>query len=172
LKSAIYSITHVESGKIYIGSAVDYMKRWRDHRYSLNHAKHCNLKLQNAWNKHGEQAFEFAVVELVEDKADLLNREQFWMDFHQAYRKGYNMTPTAGSPLGRIQSPETREKLRQINSTPEARAEHSARHKGKIVSDATRAKQAQAKLGKKQTDEQRAKRSASMKAYWEKRHGN
>ncbi len=171
MNSAIYKIQHIESGKLYIGSSIDYKKRWRDHKSDLKLQKHCNLKLQRAWSKYGESAFEFVVVELVEP-IHLLEREQYWMDLHNAYKAGYNMTPVAGSPLGRNHTEETKQRLRDINRTPEARAVHSARHKGKFVSDETKAKQAAAKLGKKQTEEQRAKRSESMKLYWSQRRGN
>ena len=171
-KSAIYSIRCVATEKIYIGSAVNYVKRWADHKWNLRNQKHCNRKLQNAWNKYGGAAFEFLIIELVEDAALLIEREQHWIDFHNSYKSGFNMTPTAGSPLGRAQSAETKQKLRNINMTPEFRAMHSARHKGKIVSEETRKKQAAAKLGRKQSPETIAKRAATLKAIWEKKNGD
>jgi len=169
-KSVIYSITCAASGKIYIGSAVNYVKRWADHKWDLRNQKHCNRKLQNSWNKYGEGAFEFAIIEKVEDLSMLLAREQHWIDFHNSYKVGLNMTPTAGSPLGRVQTEATKQLLREINSTPEFKAAHSARHKGKIVSEETRKKQAAAKLGRKQSPETIAKRNASLKAIWEKKN--
>ena len=32
MKSGIYKITHIDSGKVYVGSAVNFPKRWSDHR--------------------------------------------------------------------------------------------------------------------------------------------
>lgn len=171
-KSAIYSIRCVPTGKVYVGSAVNYVKRWADHKWDLRNQKHCNKKLQNAWNKYGVDAFEFAIIESIPDLSSLISREQHWIDAHNSYKAGFNMTPIAGSPLGRAQTEETKKKLRDINMTPEFRAMHSARHKGKIVSEETRKKQAAAKLGRKQSPETIAKRAATLKLIWEKKNGD
>ena len=61
---------------------------------------------------------------------------------------------------------------RAYGPTPEFIAAHSARHKGKIVSEETRKKQAAAKLGLKQSPETIAKRAATLKAIWEKKNGD
>jgi group I intron endonuclease len=70
------------------------------HKSELKSHKHCNLKLQRAWDKYGESAFYFAVVENVENKKDLIQREQYWIDKLDVVRSGYNISPTAGSLLG------------------------------------------------------------------------
>jgi group I intron endonuclease len=62
--SGIYSITHKESGRKYIGSSVDIARRWNSHRSSLNRGVHENAYLQNAWNKYGSEAFLFEVIEI------------------------------------------------------------------------------------------------------------
>ncbi|MGH7974730.1 MAG: GIY-YIG nuclease family protein [bacterium] len=63
--SAVYSITHKESGRIYVGSAIDIYHRWARHKHDLIYNKHDNKRLQNFWNKYGEDAFEFKILELV-----------------------------------------------------------------------------------------------------------
>ena len=65
--SGIYSITHIETKKIYIGSSVDIKRRWNSHRSSLNRGKHTNPHLQNAWKKYGKDAFIFAIEEITEE---------------------------------------------------------------------------------------------------------
>jgi group I intron endonuclease len=77
-KSGIYIIRHVESNKIYIGSAVRLNKRWNFHRFKLRQNMHENSRLQNAWNKYGEDAFEFSIIELVSDKTKLEERKKAW----------------------------------------------------------------------------------------------
>jgi group I intron endonuclease len=168
IKSAIYIIKCSESNKVYVGSAINYVKRWADHKWDLKNQKHCNSKLQNSWNKHGAAKFDFAILEYVENPQDLLKREQYWIDYYDSYKSGYNMTPIAGSPLGRKQTEETIKKLREINLSPEFRKAHSERHSGKIVSSETRERQRIAKLGKKQSTEACQKRSSAISAYWEK----
>lgn len=95
--SAIYKIENTFSGRVYVGSAVNFANRKRQHLKRLNAGNHHSKKLQNAWNKYGEAAFVFAVVEAVERKEELLQREQYWIDSLESY---YNIARVAGSPLG------------------------------------------------------------------------
>lgn len=93
--SGIYQILNLVNGKRYIGSAVRFRTRWAAHRHQLRNGFHHSRHLQSAWNKYGEDSFEFSVIELCE-KSDLIAREQFHLD--QGFQ--YNQSPTAGSPLG------------------------------------------------------------------------
>jgi GIY-YIG catalytic domain len=97
--SGIYQIRCLPTGKIYVGSTVDFFERWSRHRRILRRGKHRNSALQNAWNKYGEDSFEFIVVELV-DKGLLLAAEQAWMDKTRCTDRaiGFNLYPLAGSP--------------------------------------------------------------------------
>ena len=58
----IYKILNIINNKVYIGSATDIRKRWRDHKWYLNHNKHHNSHLQSAWNKYSMKAFEFSIL--------------------------------------------------------------------------------------------------------------
>jgi hypothetical protein len=55
--------------------------------------------LQSAWDKYGENSFEFCVLELTE-RTKLLKAEQGWLDKTKSYDKsiGYNIFKYAGSP--------------------------------------------------------------------------
>lgn len=76
MKSCIYQILNLVNAKFYIGHSIDYNVRWWEHTRKLKVNKHDNFHLQAAWNKYGEKAFEFIVIELVEfDK--ILEREQY-----------------------------------------------------------------------------------------------
>lgn len=87
----IYMIKNIVNGKIYIGKSFDVKKRWSNHKYELNKGVHVNNHLQRAWNKYGEQNFEFSVVEEC-NKDDLSNKEIYWIKEMDAYRNGYNQT--------------------------------------------------------------------------------
>jgi|ERR1035438_1809123 group I intron endonuclease len=63
----IYSITNSITGTVYYGQSKDIKRRLHDHRLYLNKNYHDNPKLQSAWNKYGESAFEFKHIELIED---------------------------------------------------------------------------------------------------------
>jgi len=65
-KGGIYRITNIKNNKIYIGSAKCFQVRASQHASSLRKQKHQNKHLQASFNKHGEDAFLFEVVEVIE----------------------------------------------------------------------------------------------------------
>lgn len=99
MKSGVYQILHLETGRCYIGSAVNLSSRSATHKCLLRLNRHPNRKLQAAWSKHGETAFTFKVL-LLCDKADLIFYEQRCIDAYQSVSDGYNLLSVAGSALG------------------------------------------------------------------------
>lgn len=97
--SGIYQIRCVPTGKIYVGSAVDLRERWRHHVGALRRGTHGNRYLQLAWNEHGEESFEFSVLENVQTN-DLLTSEQVWIAKSRCTDRkiGYNICGVAESP--------------------------------------------------------------------------
>ena len=78
-KCGIYQIRCVISGRIYIGSSRSIYGRWHLHRASLRKNKtDCRLLLEE-WRKHGEENFEFSVLEECPFE-ELYKREQYWID--------------------------------------------------------------------------------------------
>lgn len=59
----IYKIVNITNSKVYIGQSNNIKKRWTEHRSALNNNRHVNVHLQNAWNKYGENNFEFVIIE-------------------------------------------------------------------------------------------------------------
>lgn len=109
----IYRIVHAESGKGYVGSAVNIRRRWYKHLSELRHKRHASRHLQSAWEKYGAEAFRFECLEIVPEKKRLIEREQYWLDHYRVYNKenGYNSRTVAHSNVGHIASVETRAKL-------------------------------------------------------------
>ena len=99
--SGVYQIRCLPTGKIYVGSAVDLYERWYEHRRALRLGKHINAYLQAAWNKYGEESFEFSILELVSVSV-LLQTEQRWIDATSCtnHKVGFNIATIAGSPAG------------------------------------------------------------------------
>lgn len=162
MKSGIYKIEHIDSGKVYVGSAANFVKRFSAHRVALRKSSHPNSKLQRAWDKYGESSFNFVIIEAIDDQKILIIREQFWINKLVAVANGYNIAPTAGSALGRKTSPETKAKLSAALKGRKAHPNLVAALTGRFYSPETRAKLSAAKLGKlgrKHTPEQRVARS-------------
>jgi group I intron endonuclease len=76
----VYYIEHIPTKRIYVGSTINFHKRFWAHRKMLRTNTHYNVKLQRAWNKHGESDFVFKILETVPIKERILEREQHYLD--------------------------------------------------------------------------------------------
>lgn len=79
INPGIYMILHNSTGKKYIGSSVTITERFLVHKRQLRKNMHCNRHLQNSWNKHGEVAFSFTVLEENLSRDVLESRENFYI---------------------------------------------------------------------------------------------
>ena len=128
MQAGVYTITNAHDGKIYVGSSSNIVARWAKHRNALKLKKHHCRHLQYAWSRDGQEAFEFEIVELVDDPLFIEAREQFWMwrlDVANSAR-GYNTAPAAGSMLGHPMPREVRQKISRIKTGRPLTAEHRA----------------------------------------------
>jgi len=118
--SGIYAIINLLNNKVYIGSATDVRLRWNCHKRYLKLNKHPNSYLQNAWNKYGEDAFEFILIAFIEKptKQKLEKLEQYWMDRFDSINKkyGYNIRKEASSNFGLKRSNKTKKLMSKVQS--------------------------------------------------------
>lgn len=131
--SVIYSITHIDTGRRYIGRASDFRLRKNRHLCDLRKGRHHCRYLQRAWDKYGEVAFSFAVIENVSPDVDIIAREQFWLDNVSDKFNGHR---SASGPTGHRHSAETRGKI-------------SAALKGRIIAPEVAKKISDARRGQK-----------------------
>jgi len=115
----IYKITNTVNGKFYIGSSAKMWSRWAQHRSLLKHGKHGNPLLQNSYNKHGKEVFEFSVVVFC-SVGDLLLFEQKFLTAHwDNGERCYNIGKVAEATMrGRTHSLATRRVMSINNSGP------------------------------------------------------
>lgn len=111
-KSGIYCLENIITGDKYIGSSINLFKRRREHFYQLKTKVHGNIRLQVSYEKHGKDNFIFYVIEPVEDKHKLIEREQHYIDL---LKPKYNICKKADSSLGVKRSKETKDKVRLAN---------------------------------------------------------
>ena len=143
----VYQITNKTNGHKYIGSSINIWKRWGSHLAELRKNTHSGVHLQNAWNKYGEDSFEFSVL-IFCDAENILLYEQSCLD---SLKPEYNIRKSVyNSRAGTKATDETKAKLRES-------------HLGNKPSDETRAKMSKAGMGNKNglgykhTDEAKAK---------------
>jgi YesN/AraC family two-component response regulator len=107
----IYEIRNTFNNKIYIGSSKNLYGRCKKHFSLLKHNKHTNMYLQNSYNKHGSNLFEFNVLEHCEEP-ELTILEQKYID---STNSDYNITRevirNTPSPESRIRHSQTKKKM-------------------------------------------------------------
>lgn len=173
----IYGILNKINKKIYVGKTYTnrgFFGRWNNERGCLNRntASDPNQYVQNAWNKYGEENFEFIILEkiqLIENDKSMeeyvYEREQYWQDFYQSYnpKYGYNMRKKVDTNIGMRASEETKRRLSE-SWTPERKEKWSKEHSGekhfiygKHISEEAKEKMRIANLGRKHTEEVKRK---------------
>ena len=85
----IYKITNCINGKCYIGKTERSVKiRWEEH---LRHCNSLDTPLYRAIRKYGGNMFSVETVEEC-DNSILDEKEIYWIDYFNSYKKGYNCT--------------------------------------------------------------------------------
>jgi GIY-YIG catalytic domain len=92
LNPVVYCITNTKTGRQYVGLDSYWPARRNYHLGMLRRNVHGNQHLQNSFNRDGEQAFVFSLLERFEDPLEMGKREQYWIDTLDTYHNGYNMT--------------------------------------------------------------------------------
>ena len=159
----IYVVTHLVSGKQYVGQTVSTLKaRWKGH---------CNGKkgigiLVDAIKKYGRESFSMAQIDVAYSKTELDEKEIFHIARLCTLKSqgGYNIKEGGGgTPRPKSASVACGDKLRGRKLPQEQKDKISARKIGVKASPEHVAKMIAAKIGYRHTDEARLRMSvASM----------
>ncbi len=153
--TGIYCIENIINFKKYIGRAINIYGRKRSHFFALKNNIHHGNHFQRAWNKYGENAFIFYIIEICSIE-DLNDREKFWISHFKTF--GYNgdfgYNETSGGDSNYIVSQETKEKLRNA-------------HLGHTLSLQHRENISKGNMGNHMSNETKTKISASHKKIYE-----
>lgn len=168
--SGIYLIKNKINGHLYVGQAVDIKKRWLNHQNRLNNNNgRPNLHLQSAWNKYGENNFEFYVLERCSSN-ELNKREIYWIKkFNTCHNQNhYNMNEGGASNFGYKHTLETKRRLSKLRKGKPLSMEHrrklSLSHKN--MSDEVRRNISEGHKGLKHSFETKRKISDSNKKFY------
>ena len=114
--SGIYRILNKINGNCYIGSSLNVEKRYKHHLSILRHnSSRCSI-LQKAFNKYGEDNFEFQVILCCKPEYRLYYEQQLIRELNSQYNV---FTNVSDSPL------------RQFTFTEQSKLKMSIAHKGK-----------------------------------------
>jgi group I intron endonuclease len=167
MAQGIYKIINVVNNKFYVGSTVNISRRRARHFSELRNNRHNNKYLQSAWNKYGEQAFVFVVVEEVPKGKDILAAENVWLKEHVGKDHCYNLGTDATAPqlgmFGELSN------TWGYKHTEEAKARIAKASKERIQTDEEKTKRRKSMQGHIVTSETKAKISATLSGegnYW------
>lgn len=169
----IYKITNIINGKIYIGQTQEtFLRRYWHHQWCLRNNEHHNRKLQNAFNKYGDENFVFSIITVC-DKEELNDLEIKYIKENDSVNKGYNISEGGqetnitqyipeetrkrigelnrqrmlGSKLSEKTKQRMREASKHLSPSAENRKAISEYMKNRVVSDETKSKLRRANLG-------------------------
>lgn len=129
----IYGIVNKINSNTYVGqTSQSFQRRYWHHCWKLKDNSHDNIHLQQAWNKYGEENFQFIVLEVVTDKSLLDDLEiQYISDFKEK-GKSYNMLLGGGGRRGFKMSEHTKELIGKKNRQHMLGTKHSEETKNKM----------------------------------------
>jgi group I intron endonuclease len=147
----VYKLTHIPSGRSYIGGTKNLRNRMSHHINELRRGIHWNADLQNAFDADGEKSFSCEVLEPVSEHTNLRKREAHWL---HVIPQLFNVNKSTD---GRIITQHT------LPWKDESRAKIAEANRHRIIKPETRLK-LRTRLGLPLPEETKAKISTSRKA--------
>jgi group I intron endonuclease len=165
---SVYAITNTASNKMYVGQTVNLRNRRSNHLTALRGQKHKNPHLQAAYNKYGEAAFVFDILEDCPTVEEANEVERFYITYlrwlgitlYNVQEGGLGLSDTACQKIrqgtkGRVITQEWRDKI-------------AKKARGRQYSDETKQKLSAMRKGKSHkgvphTEEQKQRVSATLK---------
>jgi len=165
VKAGIYAIVDFYKSKIYIGSSCNLARRLKDHERYMRLQQHSNKDLCKAYQMHGLFLIPY-ILEVVENKGLSMDRfKDHLKDIEQEYLNDILFASEKDNrfyKLGYNKDRRAKKSIADIRYSTEAK-KRIGRPKGSVKSKEEIENNRLANLGKKVSDETRAKMSVSAK---------
>lgn len=165
----IYIIKCLINNRVYVGQSTNIRNRINAHRCALRNGMGVQ-KLQVDWDSYNETDFEFIVITECNDKNKRNELEKYYIQQYNAIEYGYN-TNTGGIGQGNFKylngmygkHHTEQSKLLMSKNLVGKRLGSLNPNYGKHLSESTKLKISNANKGRVMSDEERARRSISMR---------
>lgn len=161
MKSSIYKIECATNGSFYFGRTINFEKRKNDHLRDMRNGIHKNDRIQNCYNKYGEESIVFSIVETV-SREKQIGREQYYLDKFINNENCLNINRTAETFCDVPWTEERKRKIsesatgRKLSPKTKQQREHMSKiMMGHVLSEETKNKISIAHTGKKMSNEQK-----------------
>lgn len=143
VKTGAYILTHIPTGRFYIGSSANLTRRHYTHKYDLTSGKHANRKLQEVftnWSDIRIDLFETSTVE------EARQREQILLNRYYGNHLCCNQSSSVYDPTAGVITPEIRrsaissaiKSVTGVSKSNEHRLKLSEANSGKVRSSSTK----------------------------------
>jgi group I intron endonuclease len=155
----IYKAENIINGKVYIGQTRKKLhERIADHKYN---SKLKDGHFQRAIRKYGFDKFIWSIIDTAESFEELNEKEAYCVDYYDSYNNGYNST--VGGEDNPMNHAEIREKISVAKNKWYEKAGNNGAFLGKNHTEETKKKMRKAALGRKRSEEDRAKQGKSRR---------
>lgn len=171
-EAGIYRWYNHIARKSYVGSSIDLEQRKKQHLYLLSRGRSHSPKLQAVWNKYGQAAFKWEILERCSPEM-LIVCESKWVRALDSVKNGYNCSYDVASPTrGHTHTLATRINMILAQERPRSKAQLEAARtnlleynkglRGVAKSEAHKHRIAKALTSKTLSEETRAKIGARV----------
>ena len=110
----VYKITNIQNNKVYIGQTIRPIEK----RFQ----RHVNDALNNIFDTHfarairqyGTESFTIEIIDTATDQNELNKKEQYWIQYYNTVKYGYNETDAISKSGGNTSQSKTLEELKII----------------------------------------------------------
>lgn len=86
MKYEVYKISNDINDKLYIGiTSCGISVRFKQHSKAESY-------IGNVIRKHGVEHFKIEVIDVAETREEVMEKEMYWIDYYNSFKKGYNLT--------------------------------------------------------------------------------